>query len=45
LGAGAGLAAAGLRDVGDALARAFVDALEDARDPLVGLELLAILQR
>jgi len=42
LGAGAGFAAAGLRADEDALERAFVDALEDARDPLVGLELLAI---
>jgi hypothetical protein len=42
LGAGAGFAAAGLRAVDVALARAFADALEDAREPLVGLELLAI---
>jgi len=41
-GAGAGLAAAGFRALDAVVERVLDDAFEDARDPLVGLVLLAI---
>jgi hypothetical protein len=41
-GAGAGLAAAGFRALDDVAERPLDDVFEDARDPLVGLLLLAI---